>query len=188
MHVKHLIYSRHLRTDLRSKYVVTFDTDDSVRVILMDLAHGAWGLNINKASRVFFVNPPFKPHTEAQAIKRAHRIGQTRPVFVETLILRGTVEEAIYERSRAMTREEHDQAGKEISDDRGVANIIQKAKMLDIKAEDGLGWGQMAPLDVPLQIFGRPGRGDLKIEGIDKLSDFNSGKEPKKKRKKKSET
>jgi hypothetical protein len=184
MHVKHLIYSRHLRTDLRSRYVVTFDTDDSVRVLLMDLAHGAWGLNINKASRVFFVNPPFKPHTEAQAIKRAHRIGQTRPVHVETLILRGTVEEAIYERSRAMTREEHDQAGKEISDDKGVAEIIQKAKRLDIKAEDGIGWGQMAPLGTPLQIFGRPGRGDLKIEGIDKVADFNSGKEAKKRKKK----
>jgi hypothetical protein len=184
MHVKHLIYSRHLRTDLRSRYVVTFDTDDSVRVLLMDLAHGAWGLNINKASRVFFVNPPFKPHTEAQAIKRAHRIGQTRPVFVETLILRGTVEEAIYERSRAMTREEHDQAGKEISDDKGVAEIIQKAKRLDVRAEDGVGWEQMAKLETPLQIFGRPGRGDLKIEGIDKVGDFNSGKEVKRRRKK----
>lgn len=183
VHVKHLIYSRHLRTDLRSKYVVTFDTDDSVRVLLMDLAHGAWGLNINKASRVFFVNPPFKPHTEAQAIKRAHRIGQTKPVFVETLILRGTVEEAIYERSRAMTREEHDQAGKEISDDKGVAEIIQNAKRIDIRAEDGVGFGQMAPLETPLQIFGRLGRGDLKIEGIDKVADSNSGQETKKSKK-----
>ncbi|TID27762.1 snf2 family helicase [Venturia nashicola] len=183
MHVKHLIYSRHLRTDLRSKYVVTFDTDDSVRVLLMDLAHGAWGLNINKASRVFFVNPPFKPHTEAQAIKRAHRIGQTKPVFVETLILRGTVEEAIYERSRAMTREEHDQAGKEISDDKGVADIIKNAKRIDIRAEHGVGIRQMAPLETPLQIFGRPGRGDLRIEGIDKVADFNSGQETKKSKK-----
>ncbi|QDS67685.1 hypothetical protein FKW77_005298 [Venturia effusa] len=188
MHIKHLIYSRHLRIDLRSKYVVTFDTDDSVRVLLMDLAHGAWGLNINKASRVFFVNPPFKPHTEAQAIKRAHRIGQTKPVFVETLILRGTVEEAIYERSRAMTREEHDQAGKEISDDKGVAEIIQNAKRLEIRAEDGVGIKQMAPLETPLQIFGRPGRGDLEIEGIDKIADFDSGKETKKSRKKQKKT
>lgn len=183
MHVKHLIYSRHLRTDLRSKYIVTFDTDDSVRVLLMDLAHGAWGLNINKASRVFFVNPPFKPHTEAQAIKRAHRIGQTKPVFVETLILRGTVEEAIYERTRAMTREEHDQAGKEISDDKGVADVIKNTNRIDLRAEDGVGLGQMAPLETPLQIFGRPGRGDLKIEGIDKVADFNSGQETKKSRK-----
>ncbi|RDI87242.1 hypothetical protein Vi05172_g2760 [Venturia inaequalis] len=180
MHVKHLIYSRRLRTDLRSKYVVTFDTDDSVRVLLMDLAHGAWGLNINKASRVFFINPPFKPHTEAQAIKRAHRIGQTKPVFVETLILRGTVEEAIYERSRTMTREEHDQAGKEISDDQGVAEIIKNAKRIYIRAEEGVGFGQMAPLKIPMQVFGRPGRGDLEIEGIDKVADFNSGQETKK--------
>lgn len=186
MHVKHLIYTRGLPAEKRSQYVVTFDTDDSVRVLLMDLAHGAWGLNVNKASRVFFVNPPFKPHTEAQAIKRAHRIGQTRPVFVETLILRGTVEEAIYERSKAMTREEHNQAKKEISDDKGVADIIKHAKRIDIRAEDGVGFGQMAPLEMPLQIFGRPGRGDLKIEGID----FDSGNETKKsrKRQKKAET
>lgn len=188
VHIKHLIYARHLRSFKRSEYITKFDTDDTVRVLLMDLAHGAWGLNINKASRVFFVNPPFKPHTEAQAIKRAHRIGQTRPVFVETLILRGTVEEAIYERSRAMTREEHDRAGKEISDDKGVAEIIQKAKRLDVKIEDGIGWGQMAPLETPLQIFGRSGRGDMKIEGIDREADSKSGKEAKKRKKQKNTT
>lgn len=167
-HVKHLIYARHLNVEQRSKYIVAFDTDSSIRVLLMDISHGAWGLNINKASRVFFLNPPCVPHTEAQAIKRAHRIGQMRPVHVETLVLEGTVEEAIFRRSKAMTREEHDSAGKEISNDSGVARIIQDARSIPLpKVGDGGRLEQMAPLSVPLQVFGREGRHDVKIKDID---------------------
>jgi hypothetical protein len=116
---------------------------------------------------VFFINPPCKPHQEAQAIKRAHRIGQQRRVYVETLILRGTIEEAMFNRSKAMTREEHVHAEKELLNDQGVARIIQTAELLPVGEDNGDGWREMAPLRVPLQIFGRGGRGDTKIEGID---------------------
>jgi hypothetical protein len=166
-HIKHLIYARHLNVEQRSKYIVAFDTDDSIRVLLMDISHGAWGLNINKASRVFFLNPPCVPHTEAQAIKRAHRIGQTKPVYVETLVLEGTIEEAIFRRSKEMTRIEHESAGKEISNDSGIANIIQSAKSIPLPSDDGTVLKRMAPLNAPLQVFGRKGRHDIKIKDID---------------------
>ena len=164
-HIKHLIYARHLNVEQRSKYIVAFETDASIRVLLMDVTHGAYGLNVNKASRVFFLNPPCIPHMEKQAIKRAHRIGQTREVFVETLVLEGTVEEAIWRRSRQMTREEHESAGKEISNDEGIAKIIQEARSLPLP--DGREQ-QMARLDTPLQVFGRKGRHDVKIKDIDR--------------------
>jgi hypothetical protein len=182
-HIKHLIYARHLNVEQRSKYIVAFDTDDSIRVLLMDISHGACGLNINKASRVFFLNPPCVPHTEAQAIKRAHRIGQTKPVYVETLVLEGTIEEAILNRSKAMTREEHDNAGKEISNDSGIANIIQSAKSIPLPAMNDFGIAHMAPLDMPLQVFGREGRHDVKIKDIDAEEGATKDR-PKKKQKK----
>lgn len=163
-HIKHLIYARTLNVEQRSRYLVTFDTDVSVRVLLMDINHGALGLNINKASRIFLVSPPCMPHIEAQAIKRAHRIGQTREVFVETLVLRGTVEEAIWRRSKQMTREEHESVGKEISNDSGVARIIQDARSIPLPHADH---GKMAPLAMPLQIFGRRNRSNIKIKDID---------------------
>jgi hypothetical protein len=46
---------------------------------------------------VFLLDPWWNPAVEAQAIDRAHRIGQTRPVFAFRLIARDTVEEKVLE-------------------------------------------------------------------------------------------
>ncbi len=67
----------------------------------MDIGSAAFGLNLKSASRMYFVNPVLRPRIEAQALKRAHRIGQMRPVSVETLVLQGSIEEAMLERSRS---------------------------------------------------------------------------------------
>lgn len=166
LHIKHLIYAKSLANDLRSKYIVAFDTDATIRVLLMDIRCGALGLNVNKASRVFFVNPVCRPSIEAQAIKRSHRIGQTKPVYVETLVLKGTIEEKIFERAKRMSRREHEKVA-QLSDDQGIASIVQNARMLPVSLEDGKGEAQMAKLPNPLQLFGRRGRGDTKIKGID---------------------
>ncbi|KAF2668404.1 hypothetical protein BT63DRAFT_374678 [Microthyrium microscopicum] len=180
LHIKYLIYAKSLSNESKSRYVVSFDEDDSIRVLLMDIRSGAFGLNVNKASRVFFINPVCRPSAEAQAIKRAHRIGQTKPVFVETLILEGTIEEAIFERSQRMTQTEHMEAS-QLSDDQGISRIIKTVQALDLSEEEGLGTAQMAPLSKPVQIFGRKGRGSTKIKGIDRDSDpFNLDKPAKK--------
>lgn len=166
LHIKHLIYAKSLANDLRSKYIVAFDTDSTIRVLLMDIRCGALGLNVNKASRVFFINPVCRPSIEAQAIKRSHRIGQTRPVYVETLVLKGTIEEKMFERAKGMTRRDHEKLA-QLSDDQGIAHIIQNARMIPVSLEDGEGERQMARLAKPMQVFGRKGRGDTKIKGID---------------------
>ena len=164
MHIKHLIYAKALSNERRSEYIVAFDEDVSIRVLLMDIRCGALGLNVNKASRVFFINPCCRPSIEAQAIKRAHRIGQNKPVVVETLILSGTIEESIFERSKAMSRTDHIEA-KNLEDDSKIANIIKKARPIPLSSSSSL-VTQMAPME-PQQIFGRPGRDDGKIKGID---------------------
>jgi hypothetical protein len=58
---------------------------------------GGLGLNLTAAEYVFLVDPWWNPAVEMQAIDRAHRIGQGRPVFAYRLIARDTVEEKVPE-------------------------------------------------------------------------------------------
>lgn len=122
----------------------------------MDVKHAAFGLNISSASRIYFVNPVCRPNIEAQAIKRAHRIGQTRKVFVETLLLKGTIEEKMHERAKRMTNLEHHDVS-HLEDDYGMREIIQGTKLLPVLDVEKSGSGQMAPLEVPQRLWGRPG-------------------------------
>ena len=63
----------------------------------MSLKAGGLGLNLTAAEYVFLLDPWWNPAVEAQAVDRAHRIGQTRHVFAYRLIARDTVEEKVLE-------------------------------------------------------------------------------------------
>jgi SNF2 family DNA or RNA helicase len=65
----------------------------SVPLFLISLKAGGTALNLTAADTVIHYDPWWNPAVEAQATDRAHRIGQTRPVFVYKLIAQGTVEE-----------------------------------------------------------------------------------------------
>lgn len=64
-----------------------------VRVFLLSLKAGGVGLNLTAADTVIHYDPWWNPAVEAQATARAHRIGQTKPVFVTRLVSQGTLEE-----------------------------------------------------------------------------------------------
>ena len=64
-------------------------------VFLLSLKAGGSGLNLTAADTVILLDPWWNPAAEAQAVDRAHRIGQERPVFVYRLIALGTVEERV---------------------------------------------------------------------------------------------
>ena len=64
-------------------------------LFLISLKAGGLGLNLTAADYVFLLDPWWNPAVEAQAIDRAHRIGQTRAVFAYRLIARDTVEEKV---------------------------------------------------------------------------------------------
>ena len=78
---------------------------DEVRVFLLSLKAGGVGLNLTAADTVIHYDPWWNPAVEAQATARAHRIGQTKPVFVTRLISQGTLEErmmVMLERKRGL--------------------------------------------------------------------------------------
>jgi superfamily II DNA or RNA helicase len=69
--------------------------DDPVPVFLISLKAGGTGLNLTEADYCFLLDPWWNPATEAQAIDRIHRIGQTRHVMVYRLIAKDTIEEKV---------------------------------------------------------------------------------------------
>jgi hypothetical protein len=83
------------KTRDRQQHVDRFQTDESCKLFLISLKAGGLGLNLTAAQYVFLLDPWWNPAIEAQAIDRAHRIGQTRQVFAYRLIARDTVEEKV---------------------------------------------------------------------------------------------
>ena len=69
-------------------------------VFLISLKAGGTGLNLVSADTVIHYDPWWNPAAQAQATDRAHRIGQTRPVFVHNLYVAGSVEERVVQLQR----------------------------------------------------------------------------------------
>ncbi|MEO8036090.1 MAG: DEAD/DEAH box helicase, partial [Acidobacteriota bacterium] len=85
------------RTRDRAAVVDQFQNDPATSVFLISLKAGGLGLNLTAAEYVFLLDPWWNPAVEAQAIDRAHRIGQTRHVVAYRLVCKDTVEEKILE-------------------------------------------------------------------------------------------
>jgi superfamily II DNA or RNA helicase len=79
----------------RAKAVERFQQDPSVQAFFMTVKAGGVGLNLTAADYVFLLDPWWNPAPEDQAIARAHRIGQHRPVTAIRFIATGTIEEKI---------------------------------------------------------------------------------------------
>lgn len=88
----------------RSRTITQF-TSGATQVFLISLKAGGFGLNLTEADYCFVCDPWWNPAAEAQAIDRAHRIGQQRPVNVYRLVSADTIEERVVrlqERKRAL--------------------------------------------------------------------------------------
>ena len=113
-----------LRGDTRDRAepVRAFENGE-VALFLISLKAGGRGLNLTSADTVIHYDPWWNPAAEDQASDRAHRIGQTKPVFVYKMIAADTVEDRIVELQRRKAdlanialSEEGDFAGVEIDD------------------------------------------------------------------------
>eukprot|EP00931_Biecheleriopsis_adriatica_P070732 TRINITY_DN4451_c0_g1_i1.p1 TRINITY_DN4451_c0_g1~~TRINITY_DN4451_c0_g1_i1.p1 ORF type:complete len:1343 (-),score=281.39 TRINITY_DN4451_c0_g1_i1:181-4209(-) len=81
----------------RNNIVVSFQTEPTLKVLLISLKAGGEGLNLQAADHIFLMDPWWNPAAEMQAIQRAHRIGQTRPVKALRFVAEDTIEEKIIE-------------------------------------------------------------------------------------------
>lgn len=84
-------------TKNRMALVERFQQEDTEKIFLISLKAGGVGLNLTAAENVFILDPWWNPAIEAQAIDRAHRIGQTKTVFIYKFISQNTIEEKIVE-------------------------------------------------------------------------------------------
>ncbi|MGB0128689.1 MAG: DEAD/DEAH box helicase, partial [Rhodocyclaceae bacterium] len=80
----------------RSRRVAAFQAGEG-DLFLISLKAGGFGLNLTAADYVVITDPWWNPAAEDQAMGRAHRIGQQRPVTVYRLVTKGTIEERIVE-------------------------------------------------------------------------------------------
>jgi superfamily II DNA or RNA helicase len=78
----------------RTKRVAAFQAGEG-DLFLISLKAGGFGLNLTAADYVVITDPWWNPAAEDQAMGRAHRMGQLRPVTVYRLVTKGTIEERI---------------------------------------------------------------------------------------------
>ena len=98
-------YDGSMSSNSRNEAVIEFSDKPDCKIMLVSLKAGNSGLNLVAASQVVIFDPFWNPYIEEQAIDRAHRIGQLRPVMVHRILVPETVEDrilALQEKKRAL--------------------------------------------------------------------------------------
>lgn len=89
----------------RHAQITSFNSPDSdQRVFLLSTRAGGQGINLTAADTVILFDSDWNPQQDLQAMDRAHRIGQTRPVIVYRFATRGTVEEMLLGKAEGKRR------------------------------------------------------------------------------------
>jgi SNF2 family DNA or RNA helicase len=86
----------------RDKAIREFNSDASVKVIMLSSGSSASGTNLTKASKVIFIDPiygdaKFRKDQERQAVGRAHRLGQKSQIEIVRFIIKESIENDIYD-------------------------------------------------------------------------------------------
>ena len=84
-----------LTPSARDAQIAAFNSAESPTAFVLSLKAGGFGLNLTKATHVIHYDRWWNPAVENQATDRAHRIGQSRTVFVHLFISHGTLEDRI---------------------------------------------------------------------------------------------
>lgn len=83
----------------RWQAIERFRKDPDTFVFLISTRSGGVGLNLQRADTVIFADSDFNPQMDLQAVARAYRLGQTKPIHVIKFLCANTVEESIYRRA-----------------------------------------------------------------------------------------
>jgi len=84
-------------TSNREETIKKFQDNEEIKIFLISLKAGGFGLNLTAADYIFLLDPWWNPAVEQQAISRAHRIGQDKNVIVSRFLAKDTIEEKIVE-------------------------------------------------------------------------------------------
>lgn len=84
----------------RRDMVTDWQTKEEIFIFLLSTRAGGLGINLTAADTVIFYDSDWNPSNDAQAMDRAHRLGQTRQVTVYRLITKDTVDERILQMAR----------------------------------------------------------------------------------------
>lgn len=87
-----------MRGDERASAIQRFRSSENPRRMLVSSAAGGVGINLQVARVVVHFDLPWNPMVLEQRVGRVHRIGSTRTILVETLLLRGSREAEVLER------------------------------------------------------------------------------------------
>ncbi|ANS67699.1 bifunctional protein [Streptomyces lincolnensis] len=88
----------------RQRLVDDFTAAEGHAVLLCQIEAGGVGLNLQAASVVVLCEPQVKPTLEHQAVARAHRMGQVRPVQVHRLLATDSVDDRLLHILESKTR------------------------------------------------------------------------------------
>ncbi|GJN89724.1 hypothetical protein Rhopal_002712-T1 [Rhodotorula paludigena] len=84
----------------RRDMVTDWQTKPELFIFLLSTRAGGLGINLTAADTVIFYDSDWNPSNDAQAMDRAHRLGQTKQVTVYRLITKDTVDERIVQLAR----------------------------------------------------------------------------------------
>ncbi|KAI5477670.1 hypothetical protein MNV49_006056 [Pseudohyphozyma bogoriensis] len=131
LRIRHSIFAGRGRGKDRGSIAAEFNkvSVQERQVILVDARLGGRGLHLTAASRVIFLEPIWIPDLEAQAAKRAHRLGQTRPVHLQVLVIKGSYEDELLKRRSQLDPTAFNQAKKPQSDSK-LRDLLQGAEYL----------------------------------------------------------
>lgn len=84
----------------RKAQIKSFTNDHSIQVLLLSSKNAASGMNLTIANKILFLEPvygekEYRKNIENQAIGRADRIGQNKPIDIIRFIIKDTIEEDI---------------------------------------------------------------------------------------------
>lgn len=121
----------------RQAAIKDFNNRDDIKVYLISTRAGGLGLNITGANRVIIFDFNFNPTWEEQAVGRAYRLGQKKPVYIYRFLSAGTFEEVIHNKSIFKT-----QLAMRVVDKKNVQRSASKSlkeylrPVKDVKQED----------------------------------------------------
>ena len=116
----------------RANSIASFNHADSEDfAFLLTPRAGGQGINLATADTVVLFDSDWNPQVDIQAMSRAHRIGQTRPVSVHRFVSKDTVEEEVLQRARNKLLLDY------ITIQKGVTENSEKAFLMEKMAQTG---------------------------------------------------